>query len=575
MPVTEGNLPGQWPVSIDFVADGEPANQTVINRPTIQVDNRTQAVRTLAEDQEVLRDAQLGSSDIAIGGVQGTINTAQDTFNSDHAHTGLDGSTVIDLQDAYDNGVADAVIKLESGGSLEFQDSSSATLLKIDEATGHITGNVGTLSADVLYDGSTNAAVTLAEETAWNTHLTAINQHSHKYMGFPLQMANVAVSGNSWGVSTQMSGQTSGGSDGVEGVVTNPSHNYVIIRNANSDDIVDAGGNKVYGRITYVDPFWTLSFFSNYDGTETAYSFSGSTTIQWWVQKIYAPASRPVYSPMFEVASDQIAGTINWSTFDTDITPDIDNSRKLGTVSKRWKDVYVSEEVGVGSAVVNYDATKGISVFKGNGYAVAGEMTPVGATIPYVGLTAPAGWLLANSLTIGDASSGSTSRANADTWNLFNLLWAWTNAVLPIYTSAGGASTRGVSAVSDFAAHKRLSLPDLIGRTPIGMDSAGLRMTQINGAVIGSSGGEQTHQLTEAELASHDHGITDPGHVHSIPTHEGDNAASNTVNGDTSPNTHTASTSSHTTGITINNAGGDTAHNNVQPGIILNYIIKY
>src|SRR6478609_1928125 len=66
---------------------------------------------------------------------------------------------------------------------------------------------------------------------------------------------------------------------------------------------------------------------------------------------------------------------------------------------------------------------------------------------------APAGWLIEDGKTIGNAASGATGRANADTVDLFTHLWTqFTNTELPIQTSAGAASTRGGSAAADFAA---------------------------------------------------------------------------------------------------------------------------
>jgi hypothetical protein len=72
----------------------------------------------------------------------------------------------------------------------------------------------------------------------------------------------------------------------------------------------------------------------------------------------------------------------------------------------------------------------------------------------------PTGWLKANGGTIGNAASGAT-RANADTVALFTALWDV--ASLAILTSAGAGSTRGANAAADFAANKRLTLPDLRG----------------------------------------------------------------------------------------------------------------
>lgn len=74
----------------------------------------------------------------------------------------------------------------------------------------------------------------------------------------------------------------------------------------------------------------------------------------------------------------------------------------------------------------------------------------------------PSGWIVPDGSTIGNASSGA-GRANADTAALYTELWALDPAVAPILTSAGAASTRGASAAADFAANKRLTVPDLRG----------------------------------------------------------------------------------------------------------------
>jgi hypothetical protein len=80
------------------------------------------------------------------------------------------------------------------------------------------------------------------------------------------------------------------------------------------------------------------------------------------------------------------------------------------------------------------------------------------------GTVAPAGTVLAIGNTIGAAASGATERANADTQALYELLWALTldnAAPYTIQNSAGVATTRGATAALDFAANKRMPLPDL------------------------------------------------------------------------------------------------------------------
>ncbi len=118
----------------------------------------------------------------------------------------------------------------------------------------------------------------------------------------------------------------------------------------------------------------------------------------------------------------------------------------------------------------------------------------------------PDGWLLVtSSRTIGDASSGA-SVAHAKTENLFAALWTdYNDAELPILTSAGGASTRGANAAADYAAHKRLTLPnpmDRFARMASGTRTAGTTEANQNK--------QHTHTatFTGAALAAHQHGVT-------------------------------------------------------------------
>lgn len=79
----------------------------------------------------------------------------------------------------------------------------------------------------------------------------------------------------------------------------------------------------------------------------------------------------------------------------------------------------------------------------------------------------PAGWVRANGGTIGNTGSGAT-RANADTLALFTLWWTdFTDADVPIQTSTGAVSTRGVSATADFAANKRMTVPVVADASPL------------------------------------------------------------------------------------------------------------
>lgn len=79
----------------------------------------------------------------------------------------------------------------------------------------------------------------------------------------------------------------------------------------------------------------------------------------------------------------------------------------------------------------------------------------------YLSATCPTGSVEGNGGTIGDASSGATLLASAATSALFANDWVLDPSVAPIQTSSGASSTRGVSAAADYAAHKRLVVPDV------------------------------------------------------------------------------------------------------------------
>jgi microcystin-dependent protein len=98
------------------------------------------------------------------------------------------------------------------------------------------------------------------------------------------------------------------------------------------------------------------------------------------------------------------------------------------------------------------------------------------------------------------------------------------------------------------------TLPDLRSRVPVGLDS---RDGQFD--ILSKSGGAKTHTLSAAEMPSHNHTLG----IKSMSGGEG--GGTNRVAGvdrGSSP------------GDIIDAAGGNAAHNNLQPFIVLHYIIK-
>jgi microcystin-dependent protein len=128
------------------------------------------------------------------------------------------------------------------------------------------------------------------------------------------------------------------------------------------------------------------------------------------------------------------------------------------------------------------------------------------------------------------------------------------------------------------------TLPDYRGRSPIGantnvpggaMDSdvdPSLAANAGYSIVAGTKKGEYAHTLVVAENAAHTHSVNDPGHTHSyikgnVSSHPTGNAT-NAIRDQVSD-----TTTSSTTGITINSSGGSQPHNTVHPSIGTTFIM--
>lgn len=223
---------------------------------------------------------------------------------------------------------------------------------------------------------------------------------------------------------------------------------------------------------------------------------------------------------------------------------------------------------------------------------------PAGTIAAFAGTSAPTNWLLC----YGQNVSRTTYAA------LFAVIGT-------TYGVGDGSTTFG--------------LPDLRGRVIAGQDDMGgvsaNRLTGasggVDGDILGAAGGSETHTLTEAELAVHDHSVNPPNttsagnsgnhyhswsdvsntgsanHTHTLPRRNdlgaGSRLAANssgsgsnaTTSSSGSAHTHSVGgntsnqigSHTHTVDIVAFNsvtAGSGSAHNNVQPTFILNYIIK-
>jgi microcystin-dependent protein len=180
---------------------------------------------------------------------------------------------------------------------------------------------------------------------------------------------------------------------------------------------------------------------------------------------------------------------------------------------------------------------------------------PVGIVHAYAGATAPESYLLCD----GAAISRST----------FPKLFA---AIGTAYGVGDGSTT--------------FNLPDLRGRVPVGEDGAAGRVAANDAR--GQAAGLENHTLAAAEgsVPTHGHGVTDPGHMHqppnafSSPTFMvgvGAGPDASATLGGTHGFKSAGDTNAKTTGVTVNNHAGAaaaSAHNNMQPYQVVNYIIR-
>lgn len=198
-------------------------------------------------------------------------------------------------------------------------------------------------------------------------------------------------------------------------------------------------------------------------------------------------------------------------------------------------------------------------------------------------------WVLFDDGTIGNAASGGTTRAHADTEALFTLLWNNT-ADAQCAVSTG----RGATAAADFAANKTIALPKALGRA-LATYGAGSGLTS---RALALATGAETVTLTTGELPSS--GLSVPGlsvpslsvsgsanlvragtsgggvgRVLAIHTDDTDSIGNNTLSDPASNITITGSTGTGTTGTgTTGNMGTGGGHANMQPTLFLNVMVK-
>lgn len=170
---------------------------------------------------------------------------------------------------------------------------------------------------------------------------------------------------------------------------------------------------------------------------------------------------------------------------------------------------------------------------------------PAGTVVPFAGTVVPEGW------TLCDASSK--------------------NGLDPLYTRLFAAIglTYGGSGTT-------FNVPDLRGRTVIGTGQG----PALTNRQLGEKPGEESHLLSASEMPAHDHSFNEVSHQHTINAgqiRQGDRTDADAVvfaRLSAGAIRSDFNTSLKLPAITFVPNGGSQPHNNMQPSIALNYIIK-
>lgn len=176
-----------------------------------------------------------------------------------------------------------------------------------------------------------------------------------------------------------------------------------------------------------------------------------------------------------------------------------------------------------------------------NGPNLLNLATPIGSVTTFAGTGSPYGYLLC------DGSAVSREKYSA----LFSVIGV-------IYGAGNSTGT--------------FNLPDLQSRIPVGRN-----LNQAPFTAVAMTGGEITHTLTIPEMPAHSHtsnanGATSiGGNGYGLSYSNGQN----TYSGATDVTAGEPNLFTTVAALTINSTGASQPHNNLQPYIVMNYIIKY
>lgn len=270
-------------------------------------------------------------------------------------------------------------------------------------------------------------------------------------------------------------------------------------------------------KISFEGTFWNNNFGKADNSLSVAYKYrlKGSSNAYTTGVTTITPT---ISNNSFSVANKAILGDTN-NGFDVSKSYEI-----IVEVSDKLSVNEIDYTLNPGKNAIEIVGNK---VTKINDILFENLLLPSGSVIEYAGDTAPNGWLICD----GSAISREIYA------NLFEVI---------------GSTFGGGDGMTTF------NIPNLKGKIPVGLNSDD---SDFN--ILGKTGGEKTHILKINEIPSHNHRQT----VTASRAGSGSTYASWNAN-NLFGNTDKAARN------TLNTGGGE-AHNNLQPYITLNYIIKY
>jgi microcystin-dependent protein len=310
--------------------------------------------------------------------------------------------------------------------------------------------------------------------------------------------------------------------------------NYGIYSGNNgSVNIYDKTTNQVFFQTgvtgTQIQGTTNVTGTTNIEGTTNIYKTSGNSSLV-----------------VSQLSNTQDRSTINFvkgTTGQNEWSMNLDNSGNFSIMQVKRDGTTISNNsiLAKRSGDVEITNLNTIGKIKEDGF----ELIPVGTILPYAGSTEPPGYIFCDGRSI----------LRTPTNNIYFKL----SQVLGV--TYGGNINSSI-------------VPDLRCRVPVGsgtLSETSSGVPVVSAKSIGTKGGQEKIKLTKNEMPTHNHTGTTTGYNYTHAKLPGNNFASNHLCGWYAPSE--AVNVNHTHGIPDD--GGDQPHNNMQPYLVINYIIKY